>query len=422
MDGSKATSEMVKLLLDELESVRARNRELRDSTHAGNRPAKEEPGTGPNAALAPDTHAQALQEKNAQLVREVEAARNQLAQVADASRSPEHDHDQGHQRRTHSQGAIPSGSASVPGTGIESEDLSRKVSRAREKYAQYQGAKLELEKAIADIRVRLREVKSENKDVLQRLDALQSELEDKTAAALPFVPMDFLSQPTTGSNEPREPNLLAAGVSASATALRKALAKLCVSTGWAMRRTGEVVWPTAGAEGQEAKPFCVFVSATHRYNPAANGAKGGWEPSWDLNPGEGDKDLFYLEAKKWYYAGTYRRVGQAILPSSQIKELLHPHGNAVLQRAISVAHLVPPVVMKTMNNMFHSGALKVVCTGWRRVGFNQRLAEALQPGRAPPIGPDGVDIVPGPQDNSEAEARKRKREGSSGTSKKMRKA
>lgn len=53
--------------------------------------------------------------------------------------------------------------------------------------------------------------------------------------------------------------------------------------------------------------------------------------------------------------------------------------------------MVAPMLVKMMKDMYDCGVLKIVCTGWRRTGYNHRLADALKslgdtttvPGRAP---------------------------------------
>lgn len=39
--------------------------------------------------------------------------------------------------------------------------------------------------------------------------------------------------------------------------------------------------------------------------------------------------------------------------------------------------MIPQIIMDLLKNMYDSGLLKVACVRWRRVSFNQPLAEAL---------------------------------------------
>ena len=41
------------------------------------------------------------------------------------------------------------------------------------------------------------------------------------------------------------------------------------------------------------------------------------------------------------------------------------------------ADMVPPILKGLVKNMYDCGLLKVSCTAWRRVGFNESLADAL---------------------------------------------
>ena len=103
--------------------------------------------------------------------------------------------------------------------------------------------------------------------------------------------------------------------------------------GYMTKNRDEVVWPN----GSSTKSHFVSLNTTHRYNPKLNNA-GGWEVSWDIERRNGARDLFYLEDRTWHYLGTYEFVGQAILPSGEIRGLLHSVGLSIPYAHAGIIH------------------------------------------------------------------------------------
>ncbi len=42
--------------------------------------------------------------------------------------------------------------------------------------------------------------------------------------------------------------------------------------------------------------------------------------------------------------------------------------------------MIPPLLTGMVKNMYECGALKIMCKGWIRIGFNQKLVDALREG------------------------------------------
>ncbi|KAL1952056.1 hypothetical protein VTO73DRAFT_1205 [Trametes versicolor] len=380
MDDSM-TSEVVKLMLDELERVRCRNREFLDEIQAVNtgRPT-------PNAGEPVDSNLHALQQDNARLKAEVEAARIRLENVLGHDR----DGDEAFSIDNEGEGLAEdlANFSKATAAGAAEAELADRVKRAHERYKRYKSSKFGLEEAVLETQNRIDETAAERQRELQQLQQLQEELQQVETQS-PFDLVDFLRNPMpdNGSAEPMEEDIPVPSMFANANTLPHAIAKLC-SRGFVMRRGGEVVWPSE----PPSRTHCLSFSSTHRYDPKAHKSKGGWELSGDMRAQEENtKEVFHLTAQKWFYAGTYRCEKQTILPLSEISVLTKNYKLDLQHRAVMYPVMVAPILVKMMKDMYDCGALKIVCTGWRRVGFNHNLADALKslgdtttvPGRAP---------------------------------------
>lgn len=51
------------------------------------------------------------------------------------------------------------------------------------------------------------------------------------------------------------------------------------------------------------------------------------------------------------------------------------------KRAGLYPDVLPPAITGIAMSIINGGVLKISCTGWRRIGFNTRLADALKSGR-----------------------------------------
>ncbi|KAL1952054.1 hypothetical protein VTO73DRAFT_1203 [Trametes versicolor] len=217
----------------------------------------------------------------------------------------------------------------------EVASLSQKVTVAREKRQQTKSSKSQLEDSISALEHHLAQLKTRRVEEQERLEVLQNELESRRAhTSTPFDPFSDI----------------VAYIRATPGGARS------VCSGWAR---------------------CVFLATTHRYNPKLT-IKGGWEPTWDMEERRGVRDLFYMKDKKWYYIGTYQWTGQAVFQYKEIRKLIFPHMHHLRSRTVLFPDSLPPVLTGIARTLIESGALKIACTGWRWVGFNNKLAEALR--------------------------------------------
>ncbi|KAI0724452.1 hypothetical protein C8T65DRAFT_626513 [Cerioporus squamosus] len=148
---------------------------------------------------------------------------------------------------------------------------------------------------------------------------------------------------------------------------------LCVPGRYISKNHKEIVW------ADNMKTRCVALSPTHRYDPNAAGGNGGWETPFDMkrHPGE-EMDMFYKnERKEWEYVGTYRCVGQTILSCREVESFAMSRMNSAIDRTM-VGGPLPTIMQNAVKQMFAMDVLKIACTGWERVSFNQVLARVLR--------------------------------------------
>ncbi|KAI0824270.1 hypothetical protein BC628DRAFT_1420348 [Trametes gibbosa] len=407
-DESHRTSAVVRLLLDELERVRAGNRDLRTKVQA----AQEKVKISSSASVQPepDLYALSLQKENTRLKAEVEDTRMQLEQLF------------GERQTRDSVVTWETPERSCP-TLIE-EELAQRVSRAKEKSKARKLSKEKLQETIAEVQGQMMGAEA-IVELEEQLSILEMHLSNKSRGL--FKPVEFLQHDwisdSIGSVPPHHHVSLSAGlVSRGAIRLPQAISDLCGSGGYVMMRPGEIVWSSLHQE----KSHCIFLSSTHSYNPKSFSGKGGWEPSWNMQVPESHREVFYLKAGNWYYAGTFQYQDQVVLPSSKIKTFAtHSHVNDLRQRSLLFPDLVAPVLGTLIREMYDRDILKIACTGWRYVSFNRALADALCLGipadhtvqePRPAIVP-----VPVPAAGSK-NTRKREREGSDVVSRKKHKA
>ncbi|KAI0651751.1 hypothetical protein C8Q79DRAFT_934768 [Trametes meyenii] len=385
MDDASLASDMIRLLRDEIERVREEIQEEKSAVRRSD--------SVPESVMVSPAELYALQEENASLYREVEAVRTQVYQIEAQS-------DRVVRTNTEVRELEEERAGRALKSKEESEKLEKKLEIALQKYQRYQKAHSDVSESVRDVEQLLQETKARRKEEKRRLKVLQTELEELRRADRGFDPRRFIDKASPNNAVTDAPKEVIA-TSVLAFDLPKSLLDLCVPEGYITKNSDEIVWPTEG----KTRSHCLSICSTHRYNPKLNG--GHWEPSWDLQNQGKTRDFFYMEEQKRHYLGTYRKEGQAIVASDDIRELVHAHMHYVLKRTVLFPALVPPVLTGIAKDMLYSGALKLVCIGWRRVGWNSDLAEALRrrrgststgPGGRPPT--PGTTVIRMPQEGS----------------------
>ncbi|KAI0778088.1 hypothetical protein BD413DRAFT_98958 [Trametes elegans] len=370
MDDPALASEMIQLLRAELGRVKAEVQEARNSKHT---PATSTDG-GVVITKGASEGLYELQQENAQLKADVEAARQRLGQLhgqPDGENVPT-----GRTEDTQGPGAT-SDNTLVGDSEFRLASLANKLSRARDKYRQAKALKSELQDAISSVASQVEETMTRRYQEARKLEGLKAELEEANSKnTTEFDPLEFLRQPqpTPDGLPPGSAKGMLVS-SGRAFNLSEAMTKLCVAGGYLARHAYEIVWSPAGPSSQ-----CVMLAPAQCYNPKLNSGKGGWEPAGLERVQQGERIELFWEKKgnEWHYMGVYQHQGQLVIPQNASKGLLRTRMKKLRKRTVTDSKLVPPMLLDTVRGMYDDGVLQIVASGWRRVGFNQRLANALR--------------------------------------------
>ncbi|KAI0670005.1 hypothetical protein C8Q78DRAFT_1038710 [Trametes maxima] len=300
MDDASLASDMIRLLRDELERVRAEIQEVRGVVRRSD-------STSDSAMVNPE-ELYALQEENASLYREVESLRTEADQLEARCNNTA-------RVNTEVRELEEERASRALNLKEELETLQRKLTAAEEKYTRCQKAHSDVLESVNDVERLLQETKTRRKEEKGRLKAMQTELEEKRAIR-GFDPRQFLKEASSRDTVAGAPKEIIA-TSTLGFDLPKSLLDLCVPEGYLTKNSEEVVWPGGG----KARSHCLSICSTHRYNPKLN--EGQWEPSWDLRNQGKTMDFFDMEEQEWRYLGTYKKEGQTIIASSEIRGLVH---------------------------------------------------------------------------------------------------
>ncbi|CAL1701773.1 unnamed protein product [Somion occarium] len=134
------------------------------------------------------------------------------------------------------------------------------------------------------------------------------------------------------------------------------------------------------------------VSPVYVYDPKAFGrSEGGFRPFEQDNNREEhvnrSRDLFYCKDRHWRYHGIYEYLGSKDLTLKDVRNLnrLHSATGDIHIRSIRSPDMVAPNIKKMIKHMYSDGVLTIRCSGFRRIGFNKGLSEALHESSTMPI-------------------------------------
>ncbi|KAH9857877.1 hypothetical protein C2E23DRAFT_151846 [Lenzites betulinus] len=370
MEDPTLAQEMVKLLRDELERIRA---QIRQAKLAG----RQEHIDSPHSMVTSEELYE-LQQENIRLKEEVEALQANVETFPRTSEGSEHRGSPNHlshqatadrlDKQPYQDVRVVSAIEDAIKYETEAAAQEEKVADARQKMQTYKSECTQLEGALSAAKELLKETKSKCVEEKGRLEILQAELETRTLVE--FDPTQFLQ-----AAEPTSVDSVAHVLASSEPTfdMPQDLLDLCVGDGFIAKNANEIVWP----KGVDRRSRCLSLSTTHRYNPRLK-SKGGWELTWDMEEHRGVRDFFYMQQLAWTYIGTYEWVGQVVCPFDKVRAFANSRIHHPLKRAAILPGTLPPAITDIASSMIKSGTLKVLCTGWRRVGFNNALAKALQ--------------------------------------------
>ncbi|KAI1797779.1 hypothetical protein LXA43DRAFT_266271 [Ganoderma leucocontextum] len=372
--------EMIKLLSDELQRVQTEIEDLQNNRRLPTANAG-------RSSVANADKLYALQEENLRMRSQIEDVRARLDDLRGARRSPPVNAER---RRLDERLSELSEEASKKDAEYKTrEKLLAKIEAMREKYKEQKAIGSTLQESTSEVETQIASIEGARAEGLQRLESLTDELTRQKAL---FDSRAFLDEPRTGEEKiARSASFPASGTK---LVLPEAVSKLCVPSGYMAKRSEEIAW-------SQHTPMtrCLVLGPTHRYNPKLRNSKGGWEAAENTSRGPEETELFYRESKThWCYLGTFQYVGRDV-------RSVHDLGNVVVKGVSPLADevyatvdmvtslqglelirtntvvfedMVPQILIDLLKNMYDNGLLKVACVGWRRIGFNQALADALQ--------------------------------------------
>ncbi|KAI0762882.1 hypothetical protein C8Q74DRAFT_1371859 [Fomes fomentarius] len=357
---------MIKLLGQELRRANAEIHELqlRQNTHAA---------SIQNArSTASDGDLHALQEDNVRLKSKIDNVRAQLRDSGHSeernieliSRWSELDAAAAERQKDEHKGAH--------------ETLEKKIELARAKYHKAKTTRSTLQKWTSERQAQLDAIESERTEVMQQVDRLQNDLRDLQSKS-PFNLWTFIREPRAAYHVAFPAIVLT--TTTSKLVLPPAISELCALDGFMLKTREELVWsPTS-----PGKTHYLDFGPSHRYNPELKASTGAWEPASNQKGRDACSDLFYLqqraEGPSWRYMGTYQCVGERLCRMKEIEDVMHTHVyGSICQGTMLAKEMIPPLLTGMVKNMYECGALKIMCRGWIRIGFNQKLVNALSEG------------------------------------------
>ncbi|KAL1690365.1 hypothetical protein GGG16DRAFT_92391 [Schizophyllum commune] len=361
--------EMVKLLGNELKSVKTQLRELQSQRATS--------ALSSNSADAGRTSVE-----NAELrrrLRELQAENERLAESQGIVKQETYDENDLLQQKAV---IIDRQSEDLTRAYRDIQKLKKENEQLKENVASLQAAmdttkdrRADVEKAVSGAYLPERSKQSHGlfpalTNVAQREKALATEIQ---ASKEPYTPAKFLQQSRrpVDSRQPAAANLKAYRQYTGPFRLGKVYRDFCRHEVAAFS-AHEVLWPTSPADGLSRAVGCMPT------NSASSVC------TWTTQPASVGQtfELFYQGDQGWWlYTGVFecRAVVKTTLPALALgleKPTTAKLADAVAERALD-KNLVPPILFNNMKKMLKEGMLQVCCVELECVGFNRALYASL---------------------------------------------
>ncbi|CAL1701776.1 unnamed protein product [Somion occarium] len=261
----------------------------------------------------------------------------------------------------------------------EHEENSANVERANKYKDKYRSFKEESLKSLDALRGNVAKVEAQR-------DAALSEAQQLTESVAKFNPKAFIEGAFNDDAYPQDATTRRAFLKSKEMKLPKNVVKFLTYEVPLQFHNTHGVWI-----GPSSTHF-LAVSPVYVYDPKAFGrSEGGFRPFEQDNNREEhvnrSRDLFYCKDRHWRYHGIYEYLGSKDLTLKDVRNLnrLHSATGDIHIRSIRSPDMVAPNIKKMIKHMYSDGVLTIRCSGFRRIGFNKGLSEALHESSTMPI-------------------------------------
>ncbi|OCB87754.1 hypothetical protein A7U60_g5076 [Sanghuangporus baumii] len=138
-----------------------------------------------------------------------------------------------------------------------------------------------------------------------------------------------------------------------------------------VRRRRDILW------NQRSPGFGVSLAPSYCYEVDTSASCHKWKVN-EVHAIEGPFELLFETRGFWYYCGTFSTTVIESRKNIEFFRSLQPQVREILMReTVEKSDFLPPVIEKSIMEMYSQGVLPITCLVFERIGFNNELHEAL---------------------------------------------
>ncbi|KAL5482787.1 hypothetical protein ACEPAI_9382 [Sanghuangporus weigelae] len=138
-----------------------------------------------------------------------------------------------------------------------------------------------------------------------------------------------------------------------------------------VRRRRDILW------SQTSPGFGVSLAPSYRYDVDTSASCHKWKVN-EVHAIEGPFELLFETRGFWYYCGTFSTTVIESRKNIEFFRSQQPQVREILMReTVEKSDFLPPIIEKSIMEMYSQGVLPVTCLVFERIGFNNELHEAL---------------------------------------------
>ncbi|KAL5524674.1 hypothetical protein ACEPAF_9819 [Sanghuangporus sanghuang] len=137
-----------------------------------------------------------------------------------------------------------------------------------------------------------------------------------------------------------------------------------------VRRKHDIQWSLT------QQGYGIAVVPPYRYVANRSLASHQWVSN-EVHTIEGPFELLYETRNFWYYCGTYTTTIIQSRKKDFFEKLRPMFKDRLMRESVEETDLLPPIIRKTVKEMYLQGVLHITCLVFERIGFNEQLYNAL---------------------------------------------